>query len=163
MSSSSELRPLTALEVFLALAEFLASSLLLLLVAIGDLEVALEEAGVNNLDLDEVGVSERSTVSTYLDFCTDLLALEAEVGDVNSGSSEDAVGNTGPDDLVLDEAEAALAAAAAAKEAAAAAASFSPLFFKVLFLLRIFGEKKYISVFLHYILNMDYTLFCQQH
>ena len=87
-----ELRPFTALGVFLALAEVLAGGdfffFLLLLVGVGDLEVALEEAGVDNLDLDEVGVSERSTVSTYLGFCTDLLALEAEAGGVNSSSSE---------------------------------------------------------------------------
>ena len=88
-----ELRPLTALGVFLALAEVVLATgdfffFLLLLVGVGDLEVALEEAGVDNLDLDEVGVSERSTVSTYLGFCTDLLDLEAEAGGVNSSSSE---------------------------------------------------------------------------
>ena len=87
-----ELRPLTALGVFLALAEVLATGVffffLLLLVGVGDLEGALEEAGVDSLDLDEVGVSERSTVSTYLGFGTDLLALEAEAGGVKSSSSE---------------------------------------------------------------------------
>lgn len=43
---------------------------------VGDLEVALEEAGVEIRDRDELGVSERSRVSKYLGFCTTLLPLE---------------------------------------------------------------------------------------
>ena len=77
------LRPFTALTVFLTLDEArdgvdedlvtLCLRLLVLLggVGVGDREVALEEAGVDNLDRDELGVSERSCTSgTYLGFCT---------------------------------------------------------------------------------------------
>ena len=77
------LRPFTALTVFLTLDEArdgvpedlvtLCLRLLVLLggVGVGDREVALEEAGVDNLDRDELGVSERSgTSGTYLGFCT---------------------------------------------------------------------------------------------
>ena len=41
------------------------------LVGVGDLDVALEEAGVERRDRDELGVSERcSTESKYFGFCT---------------------------------------------------------------------------------------------
>ena len=86
-------RPLTALGVFLALVALRAGVFfffLLDLVGVGDLEVALEDAGVESLDLEEVGVSLRSKVSRlYLGLGTDLFAREAdEVVGVRSSSSE---------------------------------------------------------------------------
>ena len=86
-------RPFKALGVFLdaVLALFVGVFFFFLLdfVGVGDLEVALEDAGVDNLDLDDVGVSLRGSKSTYLGFVTDLLALEAvEAGGVTSDSSK---------------------------------------------------------------------------
>ena len=89
-------RPLTALGVFLALVALFTGVFFFFfedLVGVGDLEVALEDAGVESLDLEDVGVSLRSKVSRlYLGLGTDLFALEAveaEAGDgVTSCSSE---------------------------------------------------------------------------
>ena len=90
------LRPFTALTVFLTLDEArdgvaedlvtLCLRLLVLLggVGVGDREVALEEAGVDNLDRDELGVSERScctSATLYLGFCTPTEELFLELVD----------------------------------------------------------------------------------
>ena len=90
------LRPFTALTVFLTLDEArdgvdedlvtLCLRLLVLLggVGVGDREVALEEAGVDNLDRDELGVSERScstSATLYLGFCTPAEELFLELVD----------------------------------------------------------------------------------
>ena len=92
------LRPFIALTVFLtldeardgvSLAEDLVTLCLRLLVllggvGVGDREVALEEAGVDNLDRDELGVSERScctSATLYLGFCTPTEELFLELVD----------------------------------------------------------------------------------
>ena len=94
----AEPRSFIALTVFLtldeaqdgvSLAEDLVTLCLRLLVllggvGVGDREVALEEAGVDNLDRDELGVSERScctSATLYLGFCTPTEELFLELVD----------------------------------------------------------------------------------
>ena len=87
------LRPFTALTVLEALAEDLDGTdevtlfLRVDFVGVGDLEVALDEAGVDNLDLDELGVSVRSSLSKYFGFTTlERLDLEPEIVSSSSES-----------------------------------------------------------------------------